>query len=211
VQAATTGDATEMMHLALQDPAVLLGTTQQGNTCLHIASAHGHQGFCNNILVLNQTSLIKTVNAHDETPLLTAVISGQVSLASSFLRYCRVHDLRDTIMKQDKHGCNVLHHAIRSGVSGHRMLALDLIDAEPALSKAVNKYDESPMFIAVMRDFTDIFEKLLKISDSAHGGTSGYNALHAAVRNGNQGETYTIIKICFCLFQVFHLKILFCV
>ncbi|KAG2641010.1 hypothetical protein PVAP13_2KG140500 [Panicum virgatum] len=40
------------------------------------------------------------------------------------------------------------------------------------------------MFIAVMRGFTEVFEKLLGIPDSAHAGTQGHNALQAAVRNG---------------------------
>ncbi|RLM59031.1 hypothetical protein C2845_PM18G03250 [Panicum miliaceum] len=42
LDAATSGDAVAMKHLALHDPTVLLGTTQQGNTCLHISSTHGH-------------------------------------------------------------------------------------------------------------------------------------------------------------------------
>lgn len=41
------------------------------------------------------------------------------------------------------------------------------------------------MFDAAMRDFTDVFEKLLEIPDSAHDGHCRYNALHAAARNGN--------------------------
>jgi hypothetical protein len=45
------------------------------------------------------------------------------------------------------------------------------------------------MFIAVMRNDQDAFEKLLEIPDSAHGGAYGYNALHAAVRNDNAGES----------------------
>ena len=90
----------------------------------------------------------------------------------------------ETVLKQDKHGCNAQHHAIRCG---HRTLALELIEVEPDLSKAVNKYDESPMFLTVMRNFTDVFEKLLEVPDSAHGGISGYNALHATVRNDNPG------------------------
>jgi len=44
------------------------------------------------------------------------------------------------------------------------------------------------MFMAVMRDYADVFEKLLEIPDSAHVGPNGWNALHAAVRNGNSGE-----------------------
>uniref|UniRef100_A0A0E0F4A7 PGG domain-containing protein n=1 Tax=Oryza meridionalis TaxID=40149 RepID=A0A0E0F4A7_9ORYZ len=63
--------------------------------------------------------------------------------------------------------------------------ALELIAAEADLSQGVNKYGESPMYIAVMRDFTDIFQKLLGIPGSAHVGCNGRHALHAAVRNGN--------------------------
>ncbi|CAD6257611.1 unnamed protein product [Miscanthus lutarioriparius] len=152
LDAAASGDATMMKHLALHDPAVLLGTTPQGNTCLHISAVHGHDGFCMDVTALSR-SLLSAVNNDRETPLVAAVTSGRTSttLASSFLSE----------------------------------LALELIAVEPALSKAVNKYDESPMFIAVMRNYKDVSEKLLEIPDSAHGGMEGQNALHAAVRNGN--------------------------
>ncbi|OEL23057.1 hypothetical protein BAE44_0015925 [Dichanthelium oligosanthes] len=186
MKATVTGDAVSMKDLASQDPAVLLGTTPQGNTCLHIAAIHGHTGFCNDALAL-QPSLLAGVNSDGETPLLTAVTSGHASLASSLLRCCGRRDQRlmsQAILKRDRRGCNALQHAIRSG---HRELALELIAAEPALSHAVNKYDESPMFAAAMRNYEDVAEKLLEIPASAHGGTFGYNALHAAVRNGNSG------------------------
>jgi ankyrin repeat protein len=181
-----------MKHMALQTPGVLLGTTPQGNTCLHIACIHGHERFCRDVLALttNQqspapaASLLGAVNTDSETPLLAAVASGHVSLASFILGRCRDERLSEAIQTQDKRGFNALHHAIRSG---HRKLALQLIDAEPGLSKAVNRYDESPMFIAVMRNYAEVSEKLLKIPDSAHGGAFGYNALHAAVRSGNPG------------------------
>jgi len=193
LDAAASGDATMMKHLALHDTAVLLGTTPQGNTCLHISAVHGHDGFCMDVMALNR-SLLSAVNNDRETPLVAAVTSGRTSttLASSFLRCYRDLHLSEAILMQDKQGNNALHHAIRSG---HRELALELIAAEPALSKAVNKYDESPMFIAVMRNYKDVFEKLLEIPDSAHGGMKGYNALHAAVRNGNSGETCQVLYL----------------
>lgn len=184
LEAAKSGDATSMIDLARDDPGVLHGTTPQGSTCLHISSIHGHQGFCNEALQLNQ-SLLTVVNADGETPLLTAVTRGHASLASFLLRRCCDQQLSETILTPDKHGCNALHHAIRSG---HRELALELIAAAPALSRAVNKDDESPMFMAVMRNYADVFERLLGIPDSAHGGARGCNALYAAVRNGNSGE-----------------------
>jgi len=52
LEAAATGDAA-MQDLASHEPAVLVGTTPQGNTCLHIASIHGHQGFCKDVLTLS--------------------------------------------------------------------------------------------------------------------------------------------------------------
>jgi hypothetical protein len=50
LDAAASGDATMMKHLALHDPAVLLGTTPQGNTCLHISALHGRDGFCMDVM-----------------------------------------------------------------------------------------------------------------------------------------------------------------
>ncbi|XP_006661629.2 ankyrin repeat-containing protein At5g02620-like [Oryza brachyantha] len=191
LQAAISGDTTSMvLQEGQHEPGLLIGTTPEGNTCLHIASAHGHLGFCTHILEMNK-SLLDAVNADGETPLLAAVRNGQVSLASFLLSYCRNLHMSATITKQDKHGCNALHHAIRSG---HEELALALIQEEPALTKAVNKYDESPMFIAVMRNFKNIFEKLLEIPDSADGGTYGYNALHAAFRNNNADIAIKIVQ-----------------
>ncbi|XP_004978964.1 ankyrin-3 isoform X2 [Setaria italica] len=181
MEAAITGDAVSMKHLASHDPDILLGTTPQGNTCLHIASIHGHKEFCNDAMTFN-LSLLSAVNADEETPLLTAVKRGHVSLASFLLTHCLDQQLSRAILKKDKQGCNALHHALRSD---HRELALELIAAEPTLSQAVNNNNESPMFIAVMKDFTDLFEKLLDTASSAHSGAYGSNALHAAVGNGN--------------------------
>ena len=131
LDAATTGDAVTMKQLAQHDPTVLLGTSPKGNTCLHISSTHGHQGFCMDALALNR-SLLSAVNADGETPLLTAVTSGRISLASALLRCCRDLQLSEAILKQDERGHNALHHAIRGGLEE---LSLELVAAEPALSK----------------------------------------------------------------------------
>lgn len=66
LQAAISGDSTSMKEMALQDPSILLGTTIAGNTCLHISTVHGHEGFCKDVLELEQ-SLIKVVNLDGET------------------------------------------------------------------------------------------------------------------------------------------------
>ena len=82
LEAAVSGDATEIIkQLAIDDPGVLLGTTPQGNTCLHIASIRGHEGFCKDLLglALNQSavSLLAAINKDGETPQLTAVTRGR--------------------------------------------------------------------------------------------------------------------------------------
>ena len=191
LEAAMSGDARLMKHMALHDPGVLLATTPQGNTCLHISSVRGHEALCKAVVALHP-SLLGAVNADRETPLLAAVKSGNPSAASLLLGCYRGLGFREAILKQDRQGCNALHHAIRRG---HRALALELIAAEPALSEAVNNIDESPMFMAVMRDYEDVFEKLLEIPSSAHGGATGHNALHAAVRNSNSGEICGMVYI----------------
>ncbi|KAM3335393.1 hypothetical protein ACQJBY_029692 [Aegilops geniculata] len=183
LEAATCGDSSSMKELAKKNPRILLGTSPQGNNCLHISTIHGHKKFCMDVLELER-SLLSDVNCEQETPLIIAVTLGHASLASYLLECCRKEeDLRRIILQQDRYGFNALHHAIRNG---HQKLALELIEAEPALSKAVTKYNESPMFMAVMRNFTDVSEKLLAIADSSHVGKYGRHALHAAARNGNQ-------------------------
>ena len=185
LQAAISGDSKSMQAMASQDAGVLLRATPQGNTCLHISCAHGHEGFCRDVLVLNQ-SLLSKVNSDRETPLVAAVMAGHASLASVLLGCCCTLGLREVILQQDKDSCNALHHAINYN---HKDLAMELIAAEPSLSQGVNKYGESCMFMAAMRDFPDIVAKLLEIPGSAHQGTYGHNALHAAARNGNAGKT----------------------
>ncbi len=191
LKAAISGDATSMHDMASQDPNVLLGTTAAGNTCLHISCTQGHEEFCKTVVVL-KPSLLAAVNAHNETPLITAAKHGSrasLSLASLLLKFCQCHQLSEAITQKDKKGCNALHHAIRSGDS---KLALELIKAEPALSRVPNNDQESPMFIAAVRNLTDVVGRLLEISDAAHGGSGKQNALHAAVRNGNPGETVRV-------------------
>jgi ankyrin repeat protein len=185
LKAATSGDSKSLKELAAENPSMLRGTTPQRNTCLHISSVHGHEEFCKDVLALNH-SLLSKVNVDKETPLIVAVTGGHVDLASLLLTCCHELGLSETILEKDKNKCNALHHAIHCG---HRNLALELIRAEPALSQGVNEYDESPLFVAVMRDFTDVSEELLAIPDSAYSGPHSYNALHAAVRNGNSGKT----------------------
>ncbi|XP_037408711.1 ankyrin repeat-containing protein ITN1-like [Triticum dicoccoides] len=186
LKAATFGVFWDIEVLATKSPSILLGVTPQGNNCLHISTIHGHEEFCLYALALER-SLLEKVNCENETPLVIAVSLGHASLASKLLQQCcRRPRLSRAILQQDRYGFNALHHAIRNG---HKQLALDLIAEESALSRAVTKYTESPMFIAVMRNYVDVSEKLLDVDDSSDVGQYERHALHAAARNGNKDPT----------------------
>ncbi|KAJ4767880.1 Ankyrin repeat-containing protein [Rhynchospora pubera] len=180
--AAISGSIAEMQHLVLREgPDILLGTTSEGNTCLHISSIFYHLGFSMAALVHNKP-LLSIGNSYGETPLIVAVKSGHAVLAGKLIDECMMANLSEMIIHRDLNGDTALHHAIRHG---HKVLALQLINTEPNLSRMVNIYNESPMYIAVMRGFNDVFELLMEINDSSHNGAYGDNILHAAVRNGN--------------------------
>ncbi|KAJ3701311.1 hypothetical protein LUZ61_005016 [Rhynchospora tenuis] len=189
LRAAMSGNVRELKDMARQNPEILLGRTPQQNTCLHISLIFGHEEFSKAVLALNQ-SLLSSINLDGETPLVVAVTNGHVSLALAMLKLYQQLNLSDMILKQDNNGDNVLHHAIRNG---HSDLALELIAAQLGLSQGVNKYNESPMYIAVSSGFNDVSERLLEIPVSSHVGAGNENALHAAIRNGNPGLVKKIV------------------
>lgn len=190
LKAATDGAFMSMQLMFSKDPSILRRTNPRGDNCLHLASLHGHQKFCKHVLKLDE-SLLSDTNDDGETPLIIAMALGHTHLASFLLKLCIQLKLNQTICHQDNEGFNVLHYAIRNG---HRNIALELLAAETALSRGVNKYNESPMYMAVMKDFTDVSMKLLSYADSSHLGCYGRHALHAAARNGNQEIARSIVR-----------------
>ncbi|VAH86510.1 unnamed protein product [Triticum turgidum subsp. durum] len=200
LKAATCGETDTMRMLipAFSDPETtpvfmasdLGGTTPAGNTCVHISCIHGHIVFCMLALQVDQ-SLLSKVNHEGETPLVIAAAHGHANLASLLLKRCNDLGLQDTILCHDKDKSNALHHAIRNGSMD---LAIQLLEAAPALSRHVNIYRESPMFMAVMRGFRDIALQLLEIYDSSHAGGFCRHALHAAAKNGDQVIAAEIMK-----------------
>jgi ankyrin repeat protein len=196
LHAARTGDCEFLSKLRGVDDrtTVLDGRTTQGNSCLHIAVMCGQKNFCSEVVSL-QPSVLSAINSDGETPLLTAVKANRSSVAKVLHQKYLDNHLNEDLQRQDRHGCNVLHHAIRSGL---RELTLELIENSPAaLSYAVNHKGESPIFMAVLRrDFKDVYMQLLGIlpgsavtDDVKYSGTCGSNALHAAVKYDQKGET----------------------
>jgi len=75
MEVAVSGHVAEMRHLCLHVPGVL-GTTPQGNTCLHIAAIHGHEVLCKEVHALNP-SLLTAINS-DERMSLCSFCFAQV-------------------------------------------------------------------------------------------------------------------------------------
>ncbi|KAJ3707977.1 hypothetical protein LUZ61_011682 [Rhynchospora tenuis] len=190
LKAAIFGYLSELKHMVSNDPNVLLGITPQGSTCLHISLIFGHEEFSLTVLTQNE-SLLSRVNSYGETPLIVAVKSGHIFLVTTLLEKYKEQKLTKMILNSDINGDTALHHAIRHGHTG---IALMLIEAEPNLSQRINKYNESPMYIAVMRGFDDVFKRLLETDNFSHKGAYDDNALHAAVRNKNLGIMRTIME-----------------
>ncbi|WVZ49286.1 hypothetical protein U9M48_000655 [Paspalum notatum var. saurae] len=190
LMAATNGKVDEELERLVNNESeeVLLGQTGQRSNCLHIASIYGHTNFCATFLQLinsrdrppSVSSLLSATNSYGETPLLTAVKNGRESLARQLLKEYVDHGLHVAIQSRDEgHESNVLHYAIRNG---NKELALELIQAEPALSGHTNRNNESPMFIAVLRGLKDVYDILLRTEGSRYDGANASNALHAAVK-----------------------------
>ncbi|KAJ3672011.1 hypothetical protein LUZ61_004987 [Rhynchospora tenuis] len=191
--AAKSGKINDMQTLVSdKGPEILLGTTSQGSTCLHISSIFGHEEFSKAVLAVKlKQSLLSIVNSSAETPLIVAVKSGHDILAGTLLEKYKEENLSHMILNSDFNGDTALHHAIRHGRTNFAML---LIDENPELSQEVNNYNESPMYIAVMRGYSNVFDKLLKNDLSSHKGAYADNILHAAVRNANLGFIKTIMQ-----------------
>ncbi|KAJ1685341.1 hypothetical protein LUZ63_016731 [Rhynchospora breviuscula] len=191
--AAMLGKIADMEALVSDNGSdILLGTTSQGSTCLHISSIFGHEEFSKAVIAVKlKQSLLSIVNSSAETPLIVAVKSGHDVLAGTLLEEYQNRNLSDMVLNSDINGDTVLHHAIRHG---RLDFALQLIDKKPEISQKVNKYNESPMYIAVMRGYSDVFDKLLKTDLSSHMGAYNDNILHAAVRNANLGFVTTIMQ-----------------
>jgi ankyrin repeat protein len=119
-------------------------------------------------------------------------------LADDLLREYSRHELNQDLLTQDVHGCNVLHHAIRNG---YKELALKLIQQQPALSESCNNHQESPMFMAVLKGFKNVYVEMLSNENSTYTGPGGYNVLHAAVKYGDRGTRLTklqyVLNACF--------------
>jgi ankyrin repeat protein len=195
LKACSQGDLELCRQLILDDPTILKSVTHAGNNCLHLAAMLGNHEFAKEVWS-REPSLLLGANKDGETPLIAALAAANATLASEMIFAAATlleHDieegksLNEMLLKFDKRGDSVLHHALRNSFED---LAVQLLDIEPRLSEQVNKCKEAPMHMAARRGYSKVLERLINISSSADSGPKGYTALHSAAEAARPGYIY---------------------
>ncbi|KAF8023877.1 hypothetical protein BT93_F1153 [Corymbia citriodora subsp. variegata] len=202
-QYANSGDIHSLKELLDRDLSVLQRCTPQGNTALHVAAGSGKTpvlaeiyGRCN--------SLLMRPNSEGDSPLHVASRAGHLSVVK-FL----VTEIISTSPSQldIESGCDsmfemlrwgnrrkntALHEAIRYG---HSQVVRFLIKVDPYLAIYENSAGESPLYLAARGGMEEIVKWILTSCPlSAHGGSDGQTALHAAVSARHSGIVKTLLR-----------------
>ncbi|KAF5460185.1 hypothetical protein F2P56_020071 [Juglans regia] len=181
--AAAKGTITDFKDHSFERPLDALLTPNK-NTILHIfitALENRIESTENNFVrdILNMCpSLLCQVNVKDETPLHVAA---------------RVEAVRDMLRMVNKEKDTALHEAVRYN---HLEVTKLLIKEDPDFSYTVNDAGETPLYIAVERNYEKLAKEiLLNCKSPAYDGPLGRTALHAAIIWDNRETTEKILKI----------------
>ena len=173
--------------------SLLEKVTCKGNTILHLAVNFENKDIAEKILKLDRTLLYETNNKGD-TPLHIAARFGYTEMVELLIKY-RKHDVEqgmkllkiknseeDTALSEEDTAHSekdtALHVAVRKG---EKKIVKLLIDDDPTLAMKTNEAKESPLFLAVDREFYDIALMILELKECSPEGRKNMNALHAAV------------------------------
>ncbi|GMY32616.1 protein ACCELERATED CELL DEATH 6-like [Fagus crenata] len=175
--------------------ALNLILTPNRNTVLHVyltaltnESELSPTNFVNEILKMCP-SLLWQANTKGETPLHIASRYGHASNVQLLIEHAEslqedVESGVNTMVKQmlempNKEKDTALHEAARNN---HLAVVKLLIEKGPEFSYSANDIGETPLYIAVERNFKELVLEILQSCTSpAHGGPLGRTTLHAAV------------------------------
>ena len=95
---------------------------------------------------------------------------------------------KELLRKQNRENSTALHEAIKYN---HYAIVELLIREDPGLTLFTNTYGESPLFLAVDRQFYRIALHIIEtIAVCDYGGRKGKNVLHSAVINRAKSGNY---------------------
>ncbi|ONI13115.1 hypothetical protein PRUPE_4G203600 [Prunus persica] len=187
-KSAKSGDVCFLKQLLNDDPTLLYQLTPRENTALHIAVQFGHKNVTAEIYS-RCMSLVSRPNLDGDTPLHVAARVGCFSIVNYLVRETLSMSQADfenanismteTLRIRNRGNNTVLHEAVRNG---HTKVAEFLLKMDPKLACFQNEAGESPLYLAAREGLLDILNQILQSSpSSAHGGSDGQTALHAAV------------------------------
>lgn len=165
--------------------------TFMNNTVLHLACQRGSINCAKQILSVYESLLLK-INSRGETALHLAARYGHYDVVveliaaakSSVLQLDNLENTSSTVVQtllrtQDIELETALHAAVR--YNHHTVVEL-LVKEDPSHEHPHNKYNESPVYLATTRGYTDIIKTILQYCElPTFGGPDGRTALHAAV------------------------------
>ncbi|KAG6633499.1 ankyrin repeat-containing protein At5g02620-like isoform X2 [Carya illinoinensis] len=182
--------------------------TPNKNTVLHLfikTFENGIESTENNFVrdILNMCpSLLCQVNVKDETPLHVAARYGRANIVEVLIehaKYPHYQDLergaeavRKMLRMVNKEKDTALHEAVRYN---HLKVTKLLIKEDPDFPYTVNDAGETPLYIAVERNYTELAMEILhKCKSPAYDGPLGRTALHAAILNTNRELIKAILE-----------------
>ncbi|KAJ6894493.1 hypothetical protein NC652_028302 [Populus alba x Populus x berolinensis] len=185
---AKSGNVYILLQLLNENPRLLTKLTPQGNTPLHIAVQFGHKGVV--VEIYNRCrSLLTRPNSSGDSPLHVAARCGHFSIVDFLVKEVLSAERISTengktgrfdILRQgNKENNTVLHEAVRNG---NMSVVKLLLRVDTKLACFENYAGESPLFLAAREGKKDVLSQILiSTPASAHGGSEGQTALHAAV------------------------------
>ncbi|KAL5546529.1 hypothetical protein UlMin_006216 [Ulmus minor] len=183
-KAALNGDESSFDNLTRTQDSSPPQPTCQGNTILHIAAMSGNKLTVEKILRSNP-SLVHQTNLKGDTPLHIAARLGHLEVAELLASYGKRPEIEveigtNALQMVNLENNTVLHEAVKNGFS--EIVEL-LIKEDPSLTSFINDKGESPLFLAVDRDFYKMSLLMLENvgSDCSWSGRNGMTVMHAAM------------------------------
>ncbi|KAL5546535.1 hypothetical protein UlMin_006222 [Ulmus minor] len=158
--------------------------TCQGNSILHIAAMSGNKLTVEKILRSNPSHIHQT-NLKGDTPLHIAARLGHLEVTDLLVSYGKRPEIvvevgTNALQMVNLENNTALHEAVKNGFC--EIVDL-LIKEDPSLTSFINDKGESPLFLAVDRDFYEMSVLMLENvgSDCSWSGRNGMTVMHAAM------------------------------
>ncbi|KAL8108570.1 hypothetical protein AgCh_024879 [Apium graveolens] len=169
--------------------------TPTSNTVLHLACQHGSIKCVKEILSVYKSLLLK-INSRGETALHLAARYGHYDVVVQLIATAKSsldnpENTTSTVVqtllrRKDVQHETALHAAVRYN---HHTVVQVLVKEDPSHEYQQNKYNETPVYLAATRGYTDIIRTILHYCESpTFGGPDGRTALHAAVLDKDTGS-----------------------